>query len=100
MSESHKQRRPWRYRGINIRPEKERPRLRLIGAMLFTALCAYTTFAIVRVLVRTAEGASQNWRVWPALVLLGLFAFWAGRRAIHLWRQIAASRRKARPISN
>jgi hypothetical protein len=99
MSEPAEKHRPWRYWGINLRPEKERPRLTLLAAILFTALCVYSVFLIVRGVVWIAEDRSYGRHFIPALVLIAVFALWTGRRAIRSSRRITA-RRKRPSISN
>lgn len=84
--------RPWRYRGVNLRPERDRSRLRVLGAIALTAFCLYTAFVVVRALVLVAEGARDRWQFWPVLLVIGGIGVWAGIVALRKWRRIAAQR--------
>jgi hypothetical protein len=81
-----------RYRGLGLRPERDRPRVRVLGAIVLTALCLYTAFVVVRALVLIAEGAHDRWQFWPALTVIGWIGVWAGIVALRKWRRIAAER--------
>ena len=82
-----------RYRGVDLRPERHRPRLRALGAIVLTAFCLYAAFVVVRALVLVAEGARDRWQFWPALVVIGWIGVWAGIVALRKWRRIAVERR-------
>ena len=84
--------RPLRYRGANLRSERDRQRLRVFGALVLTAFCLYTAFVVVRALVLVAEGARDRWQFWPALLVIGWIGVWAGIVALRKWRRIAAQR--------
>ena len=85
--------RPLRYRGLDLRPERDRPRLRALGAIVLTACCLYTGFVVVRALVLVAEAAQNRWQFWPVLVIIGWIGVCAGIVALRTWRRIAVERR-------
>ena len=85
--------RPLRHGGVDLRPERNRPRLRVLGAVSLTAFGLYMAFVVVRALVLAAEGANDRWQFWPALALLGWIAVWSVIFAIRKWRRLAADRR-------
>jgi hypothetical protein len=87
------ERHPLRYREVNVPSERDRPRLRLLGAVLLTAVCLYTAFVVVRALVFAAEGARDRWQAWLVLVAIGWTGLWAGIFALRKWRRLAAARR-------
>lgn len=91
MSEA-REKRALRYRGMNLRPERDRPRLRALGAVVLTAFCLYTAFVVVRALVLAAEGAHNRWQFWPVLVAIGWTGLWSGIFALRKWRRLAANR--------
>jgi hypothetical protein len=80
------------YRGVNLRPERERPRLRVFTAIALTAFCLYTAFVVVHALVLVAEGARDRWQFWAVLLVICCIGVWAGIVALRKWRRIAAQR--------
>jgi hypothetical protein len=65
-------------------------------AVLFTVVCVYTTFAIVRALVWIADGHHSGRYFWPGIVLLAIVGAGAGRAAVRRWRRFAVEQRASR----
>jgi hypothetical protein len=80
---------PWRQWGVR---QKDRPPLTISVTILLSAVAVWTTFAVVRALVRVASGTKYGPAFWPSIMLLALFDAWATWRAVRGWKSIAARR--------
>ncbi len=59
--------------------------LRRAAAGVLTVICLWTSFALVRGMVLSAEGSRLGYVHWPAVALTSLVAIVAGRYALRLW---------------
>jgi len=84
--------RPLRYRGIDLRPGRERPRVRLAGAILLAAISLWTSVAVVRGLVLVAEGTPRKPVFWPTVAVMCVIVAVTVRYALLLWRKSARAR--------
>jgi hypothetical protein len=79
--------RPLRYRRVDLRPEREHRRARLVRAVFLALLALWTASAVVRGLILSAERSRLGHVSWIAVVLSSLLAFAFGRAALKLWRR-------------
>jgi hypothetical protein len=93
-------RRPLRYRGINLRSEKERPRLAVGTAALLTAVSALALYALDGFIVEITQGHTHKPGFWFAFAVTLGVAVWAVRRMIRSWRRMAERRRGGPTSSN
>jgi hypothetical protein len=87
--------RPLRYRGIDLRPEREHPRAGLVGAVVLALLALSTLSAVVRGMILATERSRLDHVSWTVFALTCLLAFALGRAALRLWR--GAKRAETRP---
>jgi hypothetical protein len=91
---SQPDRRPLRYRGVNLRPEKARPLLFLVNTIVVTLVAAYLLIDVVVIVVR---GRNPGFMLWFAAAVIGLLGVWGARRAAARWRGVSAQRRGPDP---
>jgi hypothetical protein len=77
-----------RYRGVNLRPERKRPRLARGIAVLLTAVSGALVFGVYGFVIEITRGNTHKPEFWPAFVVTVAVTVWAIRRTVRAWRKL------------